>query len=98
MTRFVKVTDTTEKSVSFINLDLVTMVQCSVEVRGGGFEITTMAPSTIPKHLVAAVRLSTANGNGEIIFEDVNEAQAWLKSEFGITVPIEQIAYRNIEE
>lgn len=91
MNRFIKVADTKGKSFDFINLDLVTMVQCSVEVRGGGLDITTMSPSTTPKHLVAAVTLSTANGNGKVTFNDVSEAQAWLKRELEITVPFEQL-------
>lgn len=98
MTHFIKVADT-DGTCDFIDLDKVTKVACAMkrEKTGGGFNIARVTDSTVPKttpaseSVTAVVMLSSAGGEGEMHFSDLNEAAVWAKENLGISVPFDQL-------
>lgn len=91
MSEFIQVGDG-EGGTEFISVDKIVRVACSVSKRrkGGGLEALSLVdptyPPTTPVEVLTSVsiRLFTANGDGEVLFDSESEADIWAEQNLEI--------------
>jgi len=77
----------------FINFNQITKVSCEVSKTkyGGDFNPMSMLNDQIPSEMpwrevvVVAIRVLTANGEGQVKFNSESEADIWAVTELGIS-------------
>jgi hypothetical protein len=98
MANFIKVADE-NKSVGFINLDLVTKVECVVSriAASRGVDVASLIgdgePTIVsnPERTTALIKLLTASGHGTVQFQSLDEAEKWAKDWLNINIPFNQL-------
>lgn len=98
MANFIKVADA-NNSVDFINLDLVTKVECTVSriAASRSVDISSVVGDgeptivSIPERTTASIKLLTASGHGSVQFQSLDDAEKWAKDWLNISVPFNQL-------